>query len=314
MPVTISEMPAVHDLAFDDDEVTDVTQSVRDSQVGEDKPRRGALTILKGHEPGRMFLLPDGPAVIGRDKSATVHLDDKGLSRQHARVVHSGARWSIEDLASRNGTFVDGERIQKAALLDDGARIILSANVVLRFNLVDEIEERVTKQLFEASTRDALTGLYNRRYLDERLAAEVSFAHRHKDQLGFMMFDIDHFKKVNDEHGHLVGDAVLQTVGHQMPKLVRTEDVVARYGGEEIAIIARGINIDGLSVLAERVRRAVSELHVVFDGGSVRVTISAGVASLAECDGQATGDLLIALADERLYRAKSGGRNRVCCA
>ena len=196
--------------------------------------------------------------------------------------------------------------------LEDGARIILTANVVMRFNLVDEIEERVTKALFEASTRDALTGLYNRRYLDERLAAEVSYAHRHKEMLGFLMFDLDHFKSVNDTYGHPVGDAVLQAVGTRLLALVRAEDVVARYGGEEIALLVRGVASEGLVTLAERVRRAVSELLVAFDGGSVKVTVSVGVANLGECDEHATGDLLVALADERLYRAKAGGRNRVC--
>lgn len=182
----------------------------------------------------------------------------------------------------------------------------------MRFNLVDEIEERVTKALFEASTRDALTGLYNRRYLDERLAAEVSYAHRHKEMLGFLMFDLDHFKSVNDTYGHPVGDAVLQAVGTRLLALVRAEDVVARYGGEGIALLVRGVASEGLVTLAERVRRAVSELLVAFDGGSVKVTVSVGVANLGECDEHATGDLLVALADERLYRAKAGGRNRVC--
>jgi two-component system, cell cycle response regulator len=307
---TISDMPAVHDLAFDDDEITDVSQTVRDSQVAPDKPRRGAITMLRGHEPGRMFLLED-TAVVGRDKNAEVHIDDKGLSRSHARITLRGTHYMIEDLDSRNGTYVDGDRVREAVELHDGARIIMSANVVFRFNLVDEIEERVTKQLFEASTRDGLTGLYNRRYLDERLAAEVSFAHRHKHLLGFLLFDIDHFKKVNDTHGHLVGDAVLQTVGGRLVGLVRAEDVVARYGGEELAVLVRGVSVEGLTVLAERLRRAVSELLVVFDGGAVRVTVSVGVATLQECDEHATGDLLIALADERLYRAKSEGRNRV---
>jgi two-component system cell cycle response regulator len=309
-------MPATHPLDFEDEEVTDVTQGARDSEV-EDKPRRAALTLLRGLEAGRMVLL--GPvSLVGRDRKADVHYDDKGLSREHARIVHAtGGRYFIEDLGSRNGTYLDGERVQRAEL-HDGARIVLSKGVVLRFNLVDEIEERVTKQLFEASTRDALTGIYNRRYLDERLAAEVSFAHRHSGKLGFLMFDIDHFKHVNDTHGHPTGDFVLQTVARRMASLVRVEDVVARYGGEEIALVARGIPVEGLRVLAERVRRTVGDLSIKQDEGSsgttkaVHVTVSVGVASLEECDAHATGDLLVALADERLYRAKALGRNRVC--
>jgi diguanylate cyclase (GGDEF)-like protein len=310
--VTVPEMPATQPLDFDDEEVTDVTQGARDSEV-EDKPRRAALTVLHGLEAGRMVLL--GPvSLIGRDRKADVQYDDKGLSREHARIVHtSGGRYFIEDLGSRNGSYVDGERVDRREL-HDGARIVLSQGVVLRFNLVDEIEERVTKQLFEASTRDALMGIYNRRYLDERLAAEVSFAHRHNGKLGFLMFDIDHFKRVNDTHGHPTGDAVLQTVARRMASLVRVEDVVARYGGEEIALVARGIPVEGLRVLAERVRRTVGDLSIPCGDIVVRVTVSVGVASLEECDAHATGDLLVALADERLYRAKSLGRNRVCAA
>ncbi len=314
MPVTTLEsMPAVHDLDFDEDEITDVTAQARpsDSVGAYDKPRRAALTVLRGLEAGKMILLPEGEsALIGRDKNAQVQYDDKGLSRHHARVVRDDGKYFIEDCGSRNGTYVDGSRVERAELRD-GSRIVLSASVVLRFNLVDEIEERATKQLFEASTRDALTGLFNRRYLDERLASEVSFAHRHKGPLGVLMFDIDHFKKVNDTHGHPAGDAVLQAVAARMSKVVRVEDVVARYGGEELAIIARGIPIEGLAALAERVRRGISELIVVHDKTSIRVTVSVGVASLQECDPLATGDLLIALADERLYRAKHTGRNRV---
>jgi diguanylate cyclase (GGDEF)-like protein len=309
MPVTVSDMPAVHSLDFDDDEVTDVTLRPRDSDVV-DKPRRGALTVLRGLEVGRMVLL-GASSLIGRDRKADVHIDDKGLSRAHARIELSGNRYFIEDLGSRNGTYVNGVRVQRTEL-HDGARIAVSQAIVLRFDLVDEIEENVTKLLFEASTRDALTGIYNRRFLDERLAAEVSFAHRHKGELGFLLFDIDHFKKVNDTHGHLAGDAVLQAVAGRMASLVRAEDIVARYGGEEIALIARGIPLDGLRVLAERVRRVIADVSTAYEDKAIRVTVSVGVASLQECDAHATGDLLIALADERLYRAKSGGRNRVC--
>ncbi len=310
MSVTIDSMPAVHDLDFEEDEITDTTQGARDTEV-DVIPRRAAVTVLRGIEPGRMYLL--GPvALIGRDRNADIHYDDKGLSREHARIVQTSAsRFFIEDLGSRNGTYVDGARVQRAELRD-GARIVLSATHALRFNLVDEVEERATKQLFEASTRDALTGIYNRRHLDERLAAEISFAHRHKGLLEFLLFDIDHFKAVNDTYGHMAGDAVLRAVSRKMASLVRVEDVVARYGGEELAIIARGVAMDGLKVLADRVRRAIEEIRVTHEGAVVCVTVSVGVAALEDCDAHATGDLLVALADERLYWAKSTGRNRVC--
>jgi diguanylate cyclase (GGDEF)-like protein len=306
-------MPAVHDLAFDDDEVTDVTQRPHESDVSppQSKQRRGALVVLRGSDIGRMYLL-EGDTIVGRARDASIQTDDRGLSRRHARVYRESDRYFIEDLGSSNGSYVGGERVVGRTELRDGARITLSATFVLRFNLVDDVEERVTKQLFEASTRDALMGIYNRRYFDERMAAEVSFAHRHKGMLGLLMFDIDHFKRVNDTHGHLAGDAVLQSVSKKIAALIRTEDVLARYGGEEIAIIARGVPIDGLVTLADRVRRSVHDLVTLYENLPLKVTVSAGVATLSECDALATGDLLVALADERLYRAKHAGRNRVC--
>jgi len=310
--MTAPEMPALRDLDFTDEETTDVGQGARDSEVAPptEAKRRAVLVTLRGADVGRMFPL-GAKTTIGRDRDADIHFDEKGISRQHARIVYDGARWFVEDVGSSNGTWVDGKRAERAEL-HHGSRIVLSAGVVLRFDLVDEIEERVAKQLFEASTRDALTGIYNRRYFDERIAAEISFAHRHGGQLGLLMLDVDHFKRVNDAHGHLAGDAVLTAIGKRIGALIRVEDVLARYGGEELVILARGVPKAGLEALGERVRRAIAELAFEHDGGTLHATVSVGVAALEECDAHATGDLLVALADERLYRAKHAGRNRVC--
>lgn len=309
---TVPEMPAVQALEFGDDEITDVNQAARLSEVAppSQKKRHAVLVVLRGLEAGRMHTLREGATTIGRDREADVRWDEKGLSRKHARIVLEGGQYFIEDLGSRNGTYVDGYRIQRHEL-HDGARIILSASVILRFNLVDEIEERVAKQLFEASTRDALMGIYNRRYFDERLAAEVAYAHRHAGFLGLLLFDVDHFKRVNDTHGHPAGDRLLAGIAKKVGAVIRTEDVLARYGGEELVIIARGVPSSGLVVLGERIRRAVAELALDHEGVTFGATVSVGIATLEECDAHATGDLLVALADERLYRAKQTGRNRV---
>jgi len=311
--VTAVDMPSLQSLDFDDDETTDVNHRVRDSEISPpmEKNRRGVLVVLRGPEVGRMHGLGDAGTTIGRDKTADIRWDDKGLSRKHARIVCDGGAWVIEDLGSQNGTWVDGRRIDRSELRD-GSRIALCAGVVVRFNLVDEIEERVARQLFEASTRDALMGIYNRRYFDERLAAEVSFAHRHKGWLGLLLFDVDHFKRVNDTHGHQAGDVLLAGIARKVITAIRAEDVLARYGGEELVIIVRGVPKPGLEVLGERIRRAVAEAQFEHEGTKVSATISIGIATLEECDAHATGDLLVALADERLYRAKQTGRNRVC--
>ena len=187
----------------------------------------------------------------------------------------------------------------------------------MRFGIIDQAEVDLGRQLFEASTKDALTQAYNRKYLNERLAAELSFAQRHGGHLGIAMLDVDHFKAVNDRHGHPAGDTVLRTIARRVARLVRTEDVFARYGGEEFVILARGIDLDGMKALAERVRRTVSDGVVEhtepeFPPLTIRVTVSLGVAGIEECGANVAPAAFVALADRRLYRAKEGGRTRAC--
>jgi diguanylate cyclase (GGDEF)-like protein len=126
-----------------------------------------------------------------------------------------------------------------------------------------------------------------------------------------VLFDLDHFKKVNDTHGHLAGDVVLRVVAAQVQRTIRTEDVLARYGGEEFVLLVRGIPHRNVAHFGERVRKAVDRLTVPWENIQLKATISVGVASLSELDATATGEILLHRADERLYRAKSAGRNRV---
>jgi diguanylate cyclase (GGDEF)-like protein len=228
-------------------------------------------------------------------------------------------------MGSTNGTFLGGERILRAEL-QSGDRFQVGPNVVLRFAMVDEAEEALARQLYESSTRDALTGAYNRKYFFERLHAEVAFALRHGTRLGVILFDLDHFKAVNDTHGHIAGDQLLRRVATRVMELIRTEDVLARYGGEEFVLLARGIERPGLVLFAERVRRAVEELQVPWEDVILRGTISVGLADVDECKPEGTratdagsegtdvgpAEAMLVMADERLYRAKAAGRNRVC--
>ncbi len=158
---------------------------------------------------------------------------------------------------------------------------------------------------------DALTGLANRRQFEERLLAEVDRTRRFPAPLGLMMLDIDHFKLVNDHHGHQAGDDVLRAVADTLATCARDVDVAARYGGEEMAVLLPGADVAGALAAAERVRKAVESLDTgVRDaqGKPVRVTVSLGVSALGE--GPVDGDELVAEADAALYRAKRAGRNR----
>jgi diguanylate cyclase (GGDEF)-like protein len=158
---------------------------------------------------------------------------------------------------------------------------------------------------------DGLTGVYNRKHLEERITTELSYAERHGTPLSIVIIDVDHFKKVNDTYGHLAGDAVLKAVSALLKSTVRPEDIVARYGGEEFVIVARGTDAPAAVVLANRLREAVAAETIDFEGKAINVTSSAGVASLACCEPPRDRAALLGTADRRLYAAKQGGRNRV---
>ena len=275
------------------------------------RQERATLTLLTGLNAGQVFLVDGAHQTLGRGASANIRLEEAGLSRDHARIERTGSKYRVFDSGSRNGTWVNGVRVEESELFP-GDRLHLGASVVFRFAIVDETEERLARQLYEASTRDALTGLYNRRYFNERLISEVAFAHRHKSLVGVVLFDIDHFKLVNDGHGHHAGDLVLREVSECVARLIRTEDVLARFGGEEFVLLTRSLTSAHLLILAERIRAGIAALTVACLGRGGIVTVSGGVASLDEAGSHATGDMVLLLADERLYKAKSQGRNCVC--
>jgi two-component system cell cycle response regulator len=273
---------------------------------------RASLTLLTGPDAGQVFPL-EPETILGRDFDAQVRIEDASISRSHARIVRQpNGEYLLEDLDSTNGTFIGADRVVRRELIS-GDRIQLGPLLTLRFAITDEAEEMLQRQLFEFSTKDHLTRIYNRRYLMSRLAAEVAHARRHGSSLALLLFDIDHFKATNDVHGHLVGDAVLRAIGDHVSALIRVEDVFARFGGEEFVVLIRATGSQDALRLAERVRTSIAALTIRAEGSEVRITISVGVGSLAEI-GQKVGggQELLALADARLFRAKNEGRNRVC--
>lgn len=273
---------------------------------------RATLTVLSGINAGQVFALDHAEYEIGRGTEADIWIEDGGVSRKHAILSHrSDGRFFVEDCGSTNGTFVGTQRI-KVSELRSGDRIQLGPNVLLRFAITDDREDELQRRLYESSTRDPLTRLYNRKYFTERLSAEVAFSTRHKVKLAVLMIDLDDFKAMNDTYGHLAGDMILRAVGAQMQRLVRVEDLVARYGGEEFVILARSTGKTAATQLAERVRQAIANVAIPFDDTALRVTASIGVAALQDVAPDGGPTELLVLADERLYRAKAEGKNRVC--
>ncbi len=283
-----------------------------DTPLGGATPRdRGMLTITGGPAAGLVVPLRGvADITIGRSPDCAVSIADSSLSRVHARLVHVGSTFVLKDAGSKNGTFVDGRSAAQALALTDGARIQLSSLTTLRFALVDAKEEEAMARAYEATLRDGLTGLYNRRHLDRLLEAEVAAYIRERRPTSVAMLDIDHFKRVNDTHGHAAGDAVLRTYATTVAALLRPDDLFARYGGEEFTIVLRDRTGPEAVAFADWLRAAVEQTPIAFGSVVLRVTSSFGVAAFDECH-PLDKDTPVRLADERLYRAKQSGRNRV---
>jgi len=271
---------------------------------------QGIVTVLTGPNPGAVFTLNAPVLIIGRSRDAEIHITDAGLSRRHAKILRRPDGFFIEDLGSTNGTFYNGVRLDVPRKLEDGSRIQIGQNTVLRFSLQDKIEQEASKQMYEMTVRDPLTRLHNRRYLDERLQGEFSFAVRHGTALTVLIIDIDHFKQINDTLGHQAGDAVLRALAGGLQRMVRAEDVLARYGGEEFVLVARGIDDGSSAVFAERIRRSVESMSIPWEDDRIKITISIGLVHMGERK-YSGPDALIAAADGALYKAKNAGRNRV---
>jgi two-component system cell cycle response regulator len=272
-----------------------------------------AVTVLRGELPGALFTLQAGATIIGRDPDAAISLPDHSLSRQHARITSAGGAYTIEDLGSTNGTFVDGARIAGRRTLEDGCRVHLGTRTVLHFRLYDAVELAAAREAYALTVRDPLTGTYNRRYLHDRLGSEWAYCRRHCTPLSVLLLDIDHFKRINDQHGHSVGDEALRRLALSLSELTRQEDVLARYGGEEFALIVRGIDREQTVALAERIRQTVEVQRVSVANEVVSFTVSVGIAHSEHGDG---GDVqtLLETADRALYAAKEAGRNVVSIA
>jgi two-component system cell cycle response regulator len=270
-----------------------------------------ALTVLTGLHAGRVYPLAHAETVLGRAPECDIWLEESSISRRHARVARrTDGGFRVEDLDSTNGTFLGGAKIHESAL-DTGDQIQLGPNLIVRFSILDAAEMALQRRLYESSTRDALTRAFNRKYLHERLAQEVAHARRHGTNVAVLMLDLDSFKKTNDEHGHLAGDAVLRTVADRVHNLIRIDDVFARYGGEEFVVLARSTEHAAATLLANRLRVAIEKANVLAEGKTIAVTASLGVASLTELPVDAGAIELLSLADARLYRAKESGRNAV---
>jgi diguanylate cyclase (GGDEF)-like protein len=273
----------------------------------------GDACLVNLHPPGpdigRRIPLLNTQYIVGRDNEAGLVVSRSSVSRQHARLfVDDGANWWVEDLKSTNGTFVNETRITAQQLHD--ADQIRFGDAIYKFLTGANIESAYHEAIHNMAIQDGMTGIHNKRFFMEFMEREIAVASRHGHPLTLVMFDVDHFKKVNDSHGHLAGDAVLKDLAARIKPRIRREDLFARYGGEEFVCVLPSTALAGGIVFAEHLRTIIAERPCAFENLQLAFTISLGVTTLHRETGVDPA-ALIKRADENLYAAKRGGRNKV---
>jgi diguanylate cyclase (GGDEF)-like protein len=281
--------------------------------AGAAEPPRRYLIVLRGGLPGSMIPLGAGLQTVGRADGNTIALAEMSVSRRHALIESKpDGQVYLTDLGSSNGTFHNGRPLppHQPVPLADGDRLAFGPTVLVKFACPDATEERCQRELFERAMRDALTGLYNRGYFLDQAPMLERQAFSRGLGLAVLLMDVDHFKQVNDTHGHDAGDLVLQEVAAVIRQSTRADDLVARYGGEEFVAALPIASPDQALARAERIRRGLSARRIALGGQAVRVTASLGLA-FAPPGRSRPITSLISNADDGLYQAKRAGRDRV---
>ena len=274
-----------------------------------DRPagKEACLVVIYGLDLGKKYNVDRPAIVIGRSSKADIQVDQESVSRNHCKLINTGKSIMLRDLGSTNGTYVNDELVDEYVLRDGD--LIKVGRCIFKFLSGDNIENAYHEEIYRLTTIDGLTQVYNKRYFLETLEREIGRAHRYRRDLSLLLFDIDHFKSINDSYGHLAGDTVLRQLAGVIRSRIRREDVLSRYGGEEFAIILPEIDRYNALQMAEKIRGLVEMASFRFEDADIPVTVSIGVASL-QPEVQMP-DEFIKLADGHMYAAKDAGRNRV---
>ncbi|MBL8297514.1 MAG: GGDEF domain-containing protein [Rhodanobacteraceae bacterium] len=266
------------------------------------------LVVIHGENLGRRIELGNDAVVIGRSPEVELQINHRSISRQHCRIWREASGYRIRDLDSTNKTFLNEQPILEAELRD-GDHIGVG-DYILKFMEQGSVEARYHEELYQLATSDPLTGLYNRRQFQELMEKEILRATRHLRTLCLALVDIDHFKPINDRYGHPAGDEVIRGVAQLLRHNLRADQLVARIGGEEFALVYAEQSLPEAAESAERLRRTIEANTFELGGEPTTVTVSIGLAQWRR--GMSALSDLFRAADEQLYRAKQNGRNRVC--
>src|SRR6266478_2767057 len=267
--------------------------------------KEACLVMIYGSELGKKYNLNAPSLVIGRSSKCDIQIDQESISRNHTKIVNTGKSILVRDLGSTNGTYVNDEPIDEYVLRDGD--LIKIGRTIFKFLTGGNIENAYHEEIYRLTTIDGLTQIFNKRYFLENLEREIARSQRYRRMLSLVLFDIDHFKKINDSYGHLAGDYVLRELASALKSRIRKEECFARYGGEEFCLVLPETGHENTVYLADKLRKIIEQHHFVFEGKRITVTFSAGVADLEQTHDSALA--FIKTADERLYDAKRMGRN-----
>ena len=288
--------------------LTDIKATLASAE-NEAMEKPAALLVVGGDLNGALFDLEENTMTSGRNPDNHIPLEFNGISRHHFKLIKTEEGYSVEDTGSKNGTFLNNQMLTKAEPLGKGD-IIKLGSVSLKY-LPKGDPERLTydKLNLEANT-DRHTGCYNKVYFNEKLELEVKKSKITGEPLSLILFDLDHFKKLNDNFGHDAGDYVLKEMAQTIRQGgARDNDTFARYGGEEFVILLPKTNLKQSFEIAERLRKLLEQHQFLYEDKTLPVTASVGVADYRQ--GVNTGTDLFKRADSAVYKAKEGGRNQV---
>ncbi len=271
-----------------------------------DGAKVASLVQIYGPNLGQRYILDKPEVTIGRDESCNIVLNNDHVSRTHARILVSERGVEFEDMKSTNGSLVNDREVKRVVLISGD--IIKIGSLMLKFLPEGSAEALYHEEIYRLTINDALTDIPNRRHFDDFLDREFARARRHNRPLSLMLFDIDHFKKVNDQFGHLAGDYVLRKLAGTVQKMVRREELLARYGGEEFGVVLSETDIEKAARFGEKIRSTIERTKFTFDSRTIKVTASIGVSTLKA---SMSRESFVHAADQALYQAKQKGRNRL---
>lgn len=273
--------------------------------------RVACVIVIHGEGLGKRADVGEQPLVVGRSSEADLHLPHQSVSRKHCTLWRVDNGYRIRDLGATNPTRLNDlpmEREQELPI-NDGDHLTVGESI-LKFISHVSVEASYHEAVYQLATHDSLTELCNRRHFQELLDKEMARAKRHDRPLALCILDVDLFKPVNDQYGHVEGDHVLREIAKMTRNHIRAEDIAARIGGEEFAILIPESGQDAALAFAERLRKAVEGNRFELGGEVRQITVSIGLAMLGPEHGKSKA--LLEAADAQLYRAKNSGRNRVC--